>query len=53
MRIRSPMAPEKIAAKIEKITVGSTKAMTRAARSRTSESSITRKAAPIIGSARR
>ena len=49
MRIRSPIAPEKMAAKIEKITVGSTKAITSAALSRSRDSSITRKAAPIMG----
>ncbi len=47
------MAPEKIAAKIEKITVGKTKAITSAARSRSRDSIITRKAAPIIESAPR
>ena len=53
MRIRSPVAPEKIAAKIEKITVGSTKAITSAARSRRRLSAITRNAAPIIRPLRR
>lgn len=46
-RMRSPSAPEKIVAKIAKMTVGSTNAIASAARSRRSASHITRKAAAI------